>query len=211
MRNVIFAAFAAIWACASGAAIAQTEGGDVQAGRERACEAGDAAACGQAARAFIGPDAPRARAFLERGCTGGDRLSCRALGVMLVSGAESGRDYARAAPLLDAACAEGTGAACGLLANLVYLGEGVPADPRRALTLAERGCALEDARACAAFGLFFVDGRGLPTRSNSRGTGAGQGLRRRSSGRVQDPGERRGCGRPREGSAHAACSGASTI
>jgi TPR repeat protein len=161
MRNVIFAVICAAAAWASGTAVAQPAIPEAPTGKEQACESGDASACGHAATAFIGSDAARARALLDRGCAGGDRRSCDALGLVLVSGEENNRDYSRAAPLLNAACNDDVGASCSALANMAFVGVGVPADPNRALALAEKGCVLDNARACATFGLLLSSGEDL--------------------------------------------------
>ncbi|MBI1250838.1 MAG: hypothetical protein GC189_05140 [Alphaproteobacteria bacterium] len=135
---------------------------DEQAARESACDAGIVAQCAAAARVFIGADPARAKRFLDRGCAGGDRRACGALGLMLVSGDQSDRDYARAAPLLAAACDEGMGAACGSLSNMLFLGVGVEQDHAAALTRADQGCAVHDARSCMAFGLHLSAGDVYP-------------------------------------------------
>ncbi len=166
MRSVVLTALAFVFAVFSNQAAAhqapESPAPASQTDKERACEHGDAAQCGQAAAALIGSEPLRARSFLERGCAGADHRSCDALGLMLVSGEETSRDYARAAPLLASACNDGAGAACGALSNMLFLGVGVSLDHAAALARAEAGCAHDDPRSCASLGLYLSAGDIFP-------------------------------------------------
>lgn len=162
MRSLILAMAACGFACLNDAAHAQPVPAATPTELEQRCEAGEPPACALAASPLIGVDALRARALLERGCSGADQRSCGALGLMLISGEESRRDYARAAPLLKISCENGIAAPCGALSNMLFVGAGVVADQPQAVALAERGCLLDDALSCAAFGLHMSAGDVFP-------------------------------------------------
>ncbi|MCZ7681280.1 MAG: hypothetical protein M5U28_21830 [Sandaracinaceae bacterium] len=87
----------------------ETSGGEATDAPVSACEAGDAAACVTAGRAFeTGEGAPvddaRALALYERGCDGGEARGCTALGARFYGGRGVARDDARARALFTRAC-----------------------------------------------------------------------------------------------------------
>ncbi len=84
-------------------------GGDVARGLHRACDAGNADACGYLAFVYrrgrgVARDDAEAARHLRRACDGGDAYSCRFLGFLAESGQGVARDDAEAARLYRLGC-----------------------------------------------------------------------------------------------------------
>jgi hypothetical protein len=132
---------------------------------QKACDAGDLHACGDAAAALRGsPDPVEAAPVLKlylTSCERGDAEACADLGELVEGPAAGEPDPAKAMRLFARGCAGGLAAACGRLAG--YLG----ADGRRALEMAEaralsaEACDRGDAPACVNLGLWLMLGRGV--------------------------------------------------
>ncbi|MEZ4469998.1 MAG: hypothetical protein R3F60_04165 [bacterium] len=115
----------------------------------RACEAGEADGCQEAAIETATADPAQARTFAQKACDGGRAAGCGALGGLLVRGLGGPRDPAAAAPLLERACAGKDGPACANLAVMYRRGDGVPADPARAERYRVQACEAGVQAACA--------------------------------------------------------------
>ncbi len=90
------------WTYAKGEGVAKSPG-EAQRLLDRACDLGDAAVCrDQGLMLTIGPvkDKPRGARYLEKGCLGGDPISCGRLGTMYMMGDGVPRDWKKGDELL---------------------------------------------------------------------------------------------------------------
>ncbi len=115
--------------------------------REKACELGDGASCGDFGAALLteNPKNQRALILLERGCDLKDAGSCRNLGLALWEGPL--RQPNRAGQYFERGCALNDGNACNDWA-VALLKSGDPKSPERARPYLERACSLNVGPAC---------------------------------------------------------------
>lgn len=116
------------------------------AGWEDLCKQGDQRSC-----TFFGQcldhvdsfrrDRPQALRLFEEGCERGERVACRELAFLSLSGEMVPRDLARGFVLLDRACRMNDPLACAHEGRLLERGQGTPPDLTRAKELYRRSCA----------------------------------------------------------------------
>jgi TPR repeat protein len=155
-------------------------------GSEKACTAGDGAACVMAGYAFargtgVERDPRRSEALLRKACEAGHAAGCGGLGLarkdgVLMQRACSGgfstacgwaaaqihegygRDHAEeAAALNELGCASGDGDSCIGLAKQIRLGDGVPRNEAESLKILEAACRIGNAKACGERGMAQTD------------------------------------------------------
>ncbi|WP_169800813.1 tetratricopeptide repeat protein [Archangium gephyra] len=134
---------------------------------EKACEGGDAVACGKLGLAYargegVDKDMRRAAVLFEKACEGGDASGCYLLGVIHEKGLGVSKDERRAAALHEKACEGGNAPGCTSLGSLYEEGLGVPKDERRAAALHEKACEGGNAPGCTNLGTLYAEGLGVP-------------------------------------------------
>jgi TPR repeat protein len=120
---------------------------------ERACGAGQAAACDFAGWIFAegpGParDPARAASFMQRACAAGDKRACVHQAWSQARGQGVAKDEAQGTAALEALCGDQLFVACTRLAVL-YAGKGGAKDLARARELLAGACAGGEAEACS--------------------------------------------------------------
>ncbi len=135
----------------------------VAADYQRACDAGEPAACAnRAAFSWCGWGMPRdataAIALARQDCDRGVGAACDLLGVFYMEQTDDPGSAGRAVDLLRATCARGVVSACANLGGLYLLGRGVPRDATRAITLFEDACRQDHASACATLAAVLAVG-----------------------------------------------------
>lgn len=135
---------------------------------QRACDFGDASACGLTAQYYYDEgatqDFARARAFAEKACTKRDPEGCATLALIHLNGQGVEADRARALEFAIRACDatpadsidHDLAAACGN-AGVLIIGAS-PADPPKARRYLERGCAIDVAQ-CTNLAVATRDGQ----------------------------------------------------
>jgi TPR repeat protein len=125
---------------------------------ERACEAGQAAACLNVGLKYhagkgAAPDPAKALARFARACDlGGPVSACAKAAELLDAGKGAPRDARRAAALYDKACKADSPSSCTNLGRLTLAGDGVAKDPAAAAALFEKACAAREPFGCHARG-----------------------------------------------------------
>jgi TPR repeat protein len=121
---------------------------------KEACEHGDGEACRMMAEYHGGGhfglerSRPWRRAYLEMGCSAGNRISCNELGKALEDGDGGPEEPAQAAVAYESGCARDLAESCVWLGWLLVKGKGLPADAGRGRKLFERSCASGFFRGC---------------------------------------------------------------
>ncbi len=136
--------------------------GDVAACTDQ-CDKGNAASCNHLGELYllgsgVPADTAKARAPLEKGCSGDDARACLNLGLLLVQ-INSG---AQAPKLFEKACDAGVAPGCGELGRAYLEGKlGLAADPNKALGLLEKACNGGAHRACGSAAALLAQGQGV--------------------------------------------------
>jgi TPR repeat protein len=136
----------------------------------RACDAGRADACAEAARAELAlpaPDAERVRALLARGCPPAKegprrdqaRLACNEGAAALSLGRIGPEDGAAALRIVEPMCRAGDAAACRSAAVIHRTGDSVARDARKAREFAEAACDAGSGADCYGVGLAYERGQ----------------------------------------------------
>jgi TPR repeat protein len=131
----------------------------------RACELGSYAACGNLSMGLAMPDVKldpaRVMALSERGCAGGDKLSCAGIALMYLQGWGVPADPAKAAAIFEGLCTKDKmPMACANLSWLAYAGIGMAKDIARATVLAESACKQGMPAACNVLGAILIERNG---------------------------------------------------
>jgi hypothetical protein len=136
---------------------AKVEGGDVKGGialLDKACKAGDGAACVDLGVAELGAKdgktSSNAQYSFRRACYGGgEHEGCAWLGVLYAEG-KGGLSASPklAASFFEKGCKEGSGRACEGLGDLLKAGKGVAKDAKRATELFAKACKAGQQSAC---------------------------------------------------------------
>ncbi|MCA9652087.1 MAG: SEL1-like repeat protein [Myxococcales bacterium] len=140
--------------------------GDPLAGRGRACDEGEAEACGALAAIHerggpgIAPDPARALELYRKACTLGSASACSSAAAMEMRKGE-GADREAARTAFERACELGDGTGCTNLAGMYLMGDGVPVDQAKAAELNDRACGLQLGIACARLADAYTKGMGV--------------------------------------------------
>ena len=135
---------------------------------EKACSAGNAASCHNAAIIYINgsgvaKDTGRAVPLLEKACALNIVVSCDYAALVYYKGDGITKDAARALPLFEKACASGILDSCAGAANILIEGDGVAQDKAKAARLYEQSCIGGDGPACLPAARFYTEGDGVAT------------------------------------------------
>jgi hypothetical protein len=130
----------------------------------RACDAGVAAACGNAGIMLEGTngqkaDLDRAQKLLEKGCNAGDVASCNNLGTLFIQPGPR-QDIPRALAMMEKLCKANNVISCGNVAVLVFQGDGVPRDLVKADAFAKRACDANVTMGCNVLAALLMTGDG---------------------------------------------------
>jgi TPR repeat protein len=145
---------------------------------ERACNAGQTAACLQIANSFYAgnglvtaQDLPRALAMYQSVCSHGELDACVSAGIMLVRG-EGVRapDPQAALPLFERACNAHNWDGCNQLGLVYGEGRGVSQDVPRALRYYQQACDGGMLYGCNNIGIVYSNGQGV-ARDDNRAAG----------------------------------------
>ena len=151
-----------LWPACADAAAADHEAGEFARAHQRyalACQAGQAAACGNWGLMFehglgVPADPKRAAALYEEACDADDLQACVHLGVATL--AEAGA-LGRLEPTLRRACAKDLARGCTTVAESLPYEEDADIE-----SLLQRACDLGDARGCRLLGVHFERGVAPP-------------------------------------------------
>jgi len=160
----------------------------------RACEAGDAPACGRLSRLlFQGKDGRRdeiaARVAADHACGLGSPEGCVVRGELALTG-----DPRAAGRYFRQACNDGHPDGCALLGVLTVDGRGVPKDPELAVGFWERSCKAGSAIGCHNLAFAYERGTHLPgddaraAKLHERACSLGSASSCRDLGQMQDEG-----------------------
>ena len=159
----------ALASCFAQARLSGNEGGaEARRYLSRACDGGDAAACGELGRVLSlglwgnAASPPKAASLYRRACSNGEHHSCIRLGELLDWGAAGvAADGKEAARQYQNACRGGLARGC-LLAGELYewASGGLPRDEKRAAELYKKACTEGEARGCLRLGQMHQHGLG---------------------------------------------------
>jgi hypothetical protein len=133
---------------------------------ERACDRGDANACGRLGFLYsegksVESDPARAMELFDRACAGSDATGCYNLAVELLNGPEATRDARRARSVLEGPCQERDVRSCGFLGILERDGVGGPTDLPNAIRNFELACDGGNNIACTNLAAAYWKGAGV--------------------------------------------------
>jgi len=167
----------ALAACFARARLSGNEGGaEARRYLSRACDGGDAPACGELGRVHLrglwgnATNPSKAASLFRRACTNGEHRSCIQLGELLDWGAAGlAADGKEAARQYENACRGGLARGC-LLAGELYewATGGLARDEKRASELYKKACTEGEARGCLRLGQMHQHGLGGLSRDEAR-------------------------------------------
>lgn len=164
-------ALAAAWSVPSSASPADQGAASEKSAVERACEAGEVAACLNAGRILVQLSgearAIRARDMFARGCELGNTDACHLLVPMLIEGRGGAQLLDVAAEVAEILCEAGSGQGCNWQANVLsrQAASDQQIDHENLIAARElylQGCDLDSMEACGQAGALLATGTGGP-------------------------------------------------
>jgi uncharacterized protein len=133
----------------------------------RACEAGNAESCDDAAtllrrRSSASPDIAQAVSLYRRACSGGSAAGCANLALRYRSGDGVAVDYDEAKRLYGIACARGFAHGCAGMGDMFEHQVEWGRDSEKAAEYYDKACRLGSSVGCAALGELYEKGHGVP-------------------------------------------------